>query len=68
MLDKAGATITVGCKVAEADMGYGDGVVESITVPTAGGGFNVGVRWDTPDEDKPGWSKEGGGEGAPITC
>ena len=32
MKDQAGAEITVGCRVAEVDFGYGDGVVESVTV------------------------------------
>ena len=46
--DKAGTEITVGCRVAEADFSFGDGVVESVTVPTRGGGCNVGVKWDKP--------------------
>ena len=37
MKDKAGIDIAVGCRVAEADFGYGDGTVESITGPCIGG-------------------------------
>ena len=49
MKDKDGVEITVGCRVAEADFSFGDGKVESITVPIAGAeGFNVGVIWDDP--------------------
>ena len=61
MKDKAGADIAVGCRVAEADFSYGDGVVESITVPITGIGFNVGVKWDQPARGGPPWSAEGGG-------
>ena len=50
--------------MAEADFGYGDGTVESITVPVTGGGFAVGVHWDQPEKEGPGWSEEGGGRGA----
>ena len=64
MKDKAGVEITVGCRVLEADFDYGDGTVESIEVPSAGGGFNVGVLWDDPAKEGPGWSAEGGGRGA----
>ena len=64
MKDKSGADITVGCKVAEADFSYGDGILESITVPCAGGAFNVGVKWADPGKGGPAWSKEGGGRGA----
>ena len=64
MKDKSGADITVGCKVAEADFSYGDGIVESITVPCVGGAFNVGVKWADPGKGGPAWSKEGGGRGA----
>ena len=64
MKDKAGIDIAVGCRVAEADFGYGDGTVESITVPSRGGGFTVGVHWDDPEKNGPGWSAEGGGRGA----
>ena len=63
MKDKAGTEITVGCRVAETDLGFGDGTVESVEVP-ASGGFNVGVHWDKPEKDGPGWSDEGGGRGA----
>ena len=65
--DKAGVEITVGCRVAEADFTFGDGLVESITVPVQGGGFNVGVKWDDPDKGLakggPTWSnaEQGGG-------
>ena len=64
MKDKAGAEITVGCRVTECDMGYGVGVVESIAVRTTGVGFNVGIKWDIAGDDKPGWSTEGGGRSA----
>jgi hypothetical protein len=37
MKDKAGIVITVDCRVAEADFSYGDGTVESVTVPCIGG-------------------------------
>ena len=63
MKDKAGVEITVGCRVLEADFDYGDGTVESIEVPSAGGGFNVGVLCDDPKKEGPGWSAEGGGRG-----
>ena len=63
MKDKAGAEITVGCRVAEADFGFGDGTVESIEVPCSGDGCNVGVHWDEPEKGGPGWSDEGGGRG-----
>ena len=56
--------ITVGCRVAEADFSYGDGTVESITVPCVGGGFNVGIKWDDASKGGPAWSQEGGGRGA----
>ena len=56
--------ITVGCRVVEADFSYGDGTVKSITVPIAGGGFNVGVDWDDAEKGGPTWSEEGGGRGA----
>ena len=42
--DKAGTEIAVGCRVAEADFSFGDGVVESITVPTTGGGVSASSR------------------------
>ena len=64
MKDKAGTEITVGCRVAETDLGFGDGTVESVEVPAGAGGFNIGVHWDQPDRDGPGWSDEGGGRGA----
>ena len=64
MKDKAGTVITVGCRVAEADFTFGDGTVESITVPVTGDGYNVGVHWDEPDKGGPGWSDEGGGRSA----
>ena len=64
MMDKAGAEIAVGCRVAEADFSFGDGVVESIEVPINGGGFNVGVKWDEPERGGPTWSAQGGGRGA----
>ena len=31
--DKSGTEIVVGCRVAEADFDFGDGVVESVEVP-----------------------------------
>ena len=43
---------------------YGDGIVESITVPCIGGGFSVGVVWDDPQKGGPTFSAEGGGRGA----
>ena len=65
MLDKNGADIVVGSRVREADFGYGDGEVESVTVPIrGGGGFNVGVRWDDPSLGGPEYDAEGGGRGA----
>ena len=64
MKDKAGTEIKVGCRVAEADFDFGDGTVMSISVPSSGGGFNVGVHWDDPDNGGPPWSDEGGGRGA----
>mgnify|MGYP006936349087 CR=1 FL=1 len=64
MMDKSGTEITVGCRVTEADLGFGDGTVESVEVPAGAGGFNVGVHWDEPDRDGPGWSDEGGGRRA----
>ena len=64
MKDKAGNEITVGCRVAEADFAFGDGVVESVTVPLVGGGFNVGVRWDDSSLGGPTWDENGGGRGA----
>lgn len=64
MKDKAGTEITVGCRVAEASFGYGDGEVESVEVPVTGGGFNVGVKWDDPRKGGSGWSEEGGGRTA----
>ena len=64
MKDQAGETITVGCRVAEVDFSYGDGVVESVEVPLRGGGFNVGVKWDDPAKGGPAWSAEGGGRGS----
>ena len=63
MKDKAGTDIVVGCRVAEADLSYGDGVVESVTVPCRGGSFNVGVKWDDQSKGGPTWSAEGGGRG-----
>ena len=36
MNDKAGVEITVGCRVAGADFSFGDGKVESVTVPSVG--------------------------------
>ena len=61
MKDKAGAwiSITVGCRVAECDLDFGDGTVESITVPLSGGsdGVNVGVAWDDTSLDGPAWSE-----------
>ena len=66
MKDQAGSEITVGCRVTEADDDFGDGTVESITVPVgAGAGFNVGIlMWDKPENGGPGWSSDGGGRGA----
>ena len=64
MKDQAGVEITVGCRVAEADFAFGDGGVESITVPYRDGSFNVGVKWDDPERGGPKWSAEGGGRGA----
>ena len=61
MKDQAGAEIVVGCRVAEANFSYGDGLVESVTVPCAGGCFNVGVTWDDPEKGGPEWSADGGG-------
>ena len=61
MKDKAGIVITVDCRVAEVDFSFGDGTVESITVPCKGGGCNVGVLWDDPAKEGPAWSAEGGG-------
>ena len=46
MNDRDVAEIVVGCRVVEADFGYGEGVVESVEVPCIGGGFKVGVRRD----------------------
>ena len=63
MMDHAGTEITVGCRVAEANDSFGDGTVESITVPSTGGGFNVGVAWDDAMKGGPAWSKEGRGTG-----
>ena len=55
MKDQGGSVITVGCRVAEADLDFGDGTVESITVPAgAGAGLNVGVLWDEPEKGGPG--------------
>ena len=68
MKDHAGAEIVVGCRVAEADFSFGDGVVESIVVPCVGGGFNVGVKWDQPELGGPPWSAEGGGRAAQHPC
>ena len=59
--DSAGEAITVGCRVAECDFSFGDGLVESVEVPSLGGGFNVGVKWDDPAKGGPAWSAEGGG-------
>ena len=53
--------ITVGCRVAEVDFSYGDGLVESIAVPVSGGGFNVGVKWDEPGKGGSTWSLDEGG-------
>jgi hypothetical protein len=64
LTDKGGEEIRIGCRVAEADFSYGDGVVESITVPITGDGFNVGIKWDTPELGGPPWSAEGGGRSA----
>ena len=64
MKDRAGADIKLGFRVAEADFSYGDGVVQSITVPCAGGGFNVGIKWDDDSKGGPAWSEEGGGRAA----
>ena len=61
--DKAGAKIAVGCRVTEVDFSYGDGVVESVTVPVTGGGTNVGVKWDDESLGGPNWSAAGGGRG-----
>ena len=59
MKDQAGSVITVGCRVAEADDGFGDGTVESITVPVGGAiHANVGILWDTPEKGGPGWSSD----------
>ena len=49
LTDKGGEEIRIGCRVAEADFSYGDGAVESITVPITGDGFNVGIKWDTQE-------------------
>ena len=62
--DKAGAEITVGCRVAEVDLDFGDGVVESVEVPVVGGGVNIGVKWDNPNLGGPVWSALGGGRAA----
>lgn len=63
--DKAGTEIDVGCRVTEADLNFGDGTVESVSVPLASGdGFNIGVHWDNPALGGPAWSAEGGGRGA----
>ena len=60
--DKAGTAIVVGCRVREADFGFGDGTVKSITVPVHGcDGFNVGVDWDDSSMGGPAWSTDGGG-------
>ena len=64
LTDKGGEEIRIGCRVAEADFSYGDGAVESITVPITGDGFNVGIKWDTPELGGPPWSAEGGGRSA----
>ena len=64
MMDQAATEITVGCRVAEADFSFGDGVVESVKVPITGVGFNVGVKWDDPSKGGPTWSAGGGGRGA----
>ena len=64
MEDSAGTKIAVGCRVAEVDFSFGDGLVESVTVPIVGVGFNVGVRWDDPSKGGPEWSAEGGGRAA----
>ena len=64
MKDKAGTDIVVGCRVTEADFGFGDGVVESITVPAQDGSCTVGIKWDEPSKGGPKWSAEGGGRGA----
>ena len=65
MLDSAGSEIVVGCRVAEIHLGFGDGTVESITVPVHGcDGFNVGVKWDDESKGGPSWSAEGGGRNA----
>ena len=61
MKDQAGTDIVVGCRVAEANLSYGDGLVESVTVPVVGGGFNVGIKWDDPTKSGPEWSAAGGG-------
>ena len=61
MKDQAGTEIVVGCRVAEVDFSYGDGIVESVTVPVVGGGINVGVKWDDPEKGGPEWSAGGGG-------
>ena len=55
LTDKGGEEIRIGCRVAEADFSYGDGVVESITVPVRGGGFNVGIKLDKPELGGPPW-------------
>ena len=62
--DSAGVALEVGQRVSEIDFSFGDGLVESITVPSVGGGFNVGVKWDDPSLDGPTWSEDGGGRGA----
>ena len=64
MKDKAGTDIVVGCRVTEADFGFGDGIVESISVPCRGTSLNVGIKWDEPSKGGPSWSAEGGGRGA----
>ena len=61
LTDKAGAEIKIVCRVAEADFSFGDGVVESISVPCRDGAFNVGVKWDEPSLGGPTWSASGGG-------
>ena len=64
MTDSAGFEVAVGQRVSEIHFDYGDGLVESITVPMSSDGFNVGVKWDDPSKGGPAWSETGGGRGA----
>ena len=60
--DCAGTEINIGDRVGECDAPYGNGLVQSISVPsTAGGGFNIGVEWDNPALGGPLWDATGGG-------